>query len=560
MFFNPLMPHTLSDKTTKWLYFFITIAVLVNFSGLFVVILGPDGALYASISKTMALNNNFLELFVDGKDWLDKPHFPFWIAALSFKLFGFSTWAYKLPAVLFSMLGAWYTYRFAKDLYGRKTALWSVLIYLTAEHLVISNMDVRAEPYLTGLIIASVYYYYKAKISTSWFFPILLGSVFAGCAVMTKGIFALIPICGAIAGEIMFKKEWKSLFNIRWLVAAVLVFICMLPELFSLYYQFDLHPEKVVFGQTKVSGLKFFFWDSQFGRFFNTGPIQKSSGDPSFFLHTILWAFLPWSLLFYASIVQFVRINFNKVQQAEWYCISAALITTLIFSASKFQLPHYIIIVFPFFSILTAQYVCRLKFKKTVNTVRLTQLIVIILMLATVGVLHFFFAPKQVPVVAVLLLAAGVALLIAVSLTPINGQFKILFQCCSVAFLVNIYFNLVYYPNLVKYQADNEAAFWLNAHNPDQLPVVQKKNGHSHAMSFYLDQPLWIMNDGAPLPKPPYILFADAPFIQQLEKEGKKVTHIKSFDQFRVTRLNGTFLDHETRSTAVTTDQLVVIK
>jgi 4-amino-4-deoxy-L-arabinose transferase-like glycosyltransferase len=68
--------------TTKWLYLFIAIAVLVNLSGLFVPIIGPDGTLYASIAKTMAQRNNFVDLFAYGKDWLDKPHFPFWIAAL----------------------------------------------------------------------------------------------------------------------------------------------------------------------------------------------------------------------------------------------------------------------------------------------------------------------------------------------------------------------------------------------------------------------------------------------------------------------------------------------
>jgi 4-amino-4-deoxy-L-arabinose transferase-like glycosyltransferase len=66
----------------KWLYLFIGIAVLVNFSGIFVPITGPDGTLYASIAKTMAQRNNFVDLFAYGKDWLDKPHFPFWIAAL----------------------------------------------------------------------------------------------------------------------------------------------------------------------------------------------------------------------------------------------------------------------------------------------------------------------------------------------------------------------------------------------------------------------------------------------------------------------------------------------
>ena len=147
---------------TKWLYLLIGIAVLVNFSGLFVPVIGPDGTLYASIAKTMAQSGDFVNLYAYGRDWLDKPHFPFWVAAFSFNLFGFTTWAYKLPGILFMMMGVWYTYMFAKRLYNKEVALWSALILLTAQHIVISNYDVRAEPYLTGLIIAAVYHFYKS--------------------------------------------------------------------------------------------------------------------------------------------------------------------------------------------------------------------------------------------------------------------------------------------------------------------------------------------------------------------------------------------------------------
>src|SRR5688572_29722241 len=113
---------------TKWLYLFIGVAAVINLSGLFVPIMGPDATLYATISKTMVQRNNYVELFAFGKDWLDKPHFPFWITALSFNLFGFTTWAYKLPAILFLFGGAYYTYLFAKSLYNQQVALWAVLI------------------------------------------------------------------------------------------------------------------------------------------------------------------------------------------------------------------------------------------------------------------------------------------------------------------------------------------------------------------------------------------------------------------------------------------------
>uniref|UniRef100_UPI002636F362 ArnT family glycosyltransferase n=1 Tax=uncultured Mucilaginibacter sp. TaxID=797541 RepID=UPI002636F362 len=315
------MNRSASNYSYKWLHFFITAAVALNFSGLFVTILGLDGPLYACIAKTMVQRHDYVNLFSEGKDWLDKPHFPFWVTAFSFNLFGFTTWAYKLPAILFVLMGAVYTYLFCKKLYNKEVALWSVLIFLTAEHLIISNNDVRAEPYLTGLIIASVYHFYKTLDKNS-IGHLLLACVFAACAVMTKGIFALIPIFGAFAGQFIFTKNWKQLFHWRWLLAFVLVMLFLAPEIYCLYQQFDLHPEKLVFDQHNVSGIKFFFWDSQFGRFFNNGPI-KGKGDPLFFFHTLLWAFIPWSVLLYIAVVQF----FRQKNKREWFCISGALLT-----------------------------------------------------------------------------------------------------------------------------------------------------------------------------------------------------------------------------------------
>src|SRR5690606_39682498 len=122
-----------------------------NLSGLFIPILEPDGATYAAIAKNMVLNDNYWELYSMQRDWLDKPHFPFWITALSFKLFGFENWAYKLPGILFIFLGAYYTYRFAEERYNSVSiGLWSAIILLTAQHILMANNDVRADPDNTG--------------------------------------------------------------------------------------------------------------------------------------------------------------------------------------------------------------------------------------------------------------------------------------------------------------------------------------------------------------------------------------------------------------------------
>lgn len=547
-------------NNNKWLYLFIATAVLVNFSGLFIAIIGPDGTLYATIAKTMVLRHDYVNLYAQGADWLDKPHFPFWITALSFNLFGFTTWAYKLPGILFMMMGVWYTYLFAKSLYNKEIALWASLILLTAQHIVISNYDVRAEPFLTGLVIASVYHLYKANIQNN-FWQLLAGCVFAACAVMTKGMFALIPIGGAIAGQLIITKQWKQLFNWRWLIAAILILIFILPELYCLYQQFDTHPEKVVFGQKAVSGIKFFFWDSQFGRFFNTGPI-KGHGDPSFFIHTTLWAFLPWSLLLFTAIFQFIRNGVKNVQSHEWYCQCGSLLTFLVFSASKFQLPHYLNIVFPFFAILTAQYLYNLRSEKSIRAVRITQLILISILLAIIAVLHYLFQPEAYNwmIGAILLVLLGLLLFLPHAITT-KAFWRIGFSTLLVSFIVNLYLNLAFYPSLLHYQALSQAAMWINKHNPEKLSVAQSGDV-PFAMEFYLNQPLTNINtDGTgPMPPKPYLLFAQTDVINELKAKGWQMQPVKTFERYWISRLKPAFLNKNTRNKEINYSELVIVR
>ena len=554
------MQNALSDQKTKWLYLFIGLAALLNFSGLFVTIIGPDGALYASIAKHMVQHNNYSDLFVEGKDWLDKPHFPFWITAVFFKLFGITTWAYKLPGVLFVLMGAYYTYKLAKDLYTKETGLWAALILLTSQHIIICTMDVRAEPYLTGLIIAAVYHFHRS-LGRTWFVHLLFASLFAACAVMTKGVFALIPVGGAVAGELLIKKNWKMVFNFRWILALILIFIFITPEIYSLYTQFDLHPEKVVFGHQHVSGIKFFFWDSQFGRFFNTGPIKKSGGDPTFFLHTILWAYLPWSLLLYAAIAQFFRKNFKQPAEAEWYCICGALLTFFVFSVSKFQLPFYIVIVFPFFSILCAQWLCGIKAESSIKAVRITQTAIASIMVLLIILLHYFFRPSNLSLATGFLLVISVGLFVLVSRADDFGRFKILFQTCAVVFFVNLYFNLAYYPQLLKYQADSEAAFWINSYNTDRLPVVQTRIGFGFALELYTEAPVFYSwpAERSLLPKKPYLLYADTDLVNQFISQGVKIKRLQTFDSYRISRLKGKFLNRATRHETLAKTEVVLV-
>lgn len=552
------MDQTIPAKQLKWLCLFIAAAVAVNISGLFVTLMAPDATLYATIAKTMVLRHDYMNLVLDGRDWLDKPHFPFWMAALSFNIFGFTTWAYKLPAVLFILMGAVYTYHFAKNLYNKQVAMWAVLILLTAEQLVISNNDVRAEPYLTGLIIAAVYHFYKAYTRNSR--HLLAGSVFAACAIMTKGMFVVIPVGGAIAGHLIITKQWSKLFNWRWLAAIMLTMLLITPELYCLYRQFDLHPEKVVFGQKGVSGIGFFFWGSQFGRFFNNGPI-KGSGDPTFFIHTTLWAFLPWSLLLFAAVYQSIKKGIKNVQAHEWYCLCGGLLTFLVFSASRFQLPFYTNIIYPFFAIITAQYLFNVQQEKSVKAIRVTQLTVIALVLVTLGFLEYEFVPDHLkwPVIALVCLLYAAMVFVPDMISNVTLQ-KVVLSTAVLSFIVNIYLNLAFYPSLVEYQAGSMAGKYMNHFNAKRYPMKLYKDSN-WPLEFYLDMPVTIIDPDTikTPPKDIFLLYIPAGQVKELDKKGWSYGQVYSVNDYPITRLKLPFLNVRTRKNTLNNILVVTV-
>ena len=543
--------------TEKWLILF---AVLVNVTGLLSPIWGVDANLYASISKTMVIENNYVELFSNGKDWLDKPHFTFWIVALFFKLFGFTALAYKLPAMIFVFAGAFYTYLLAKILYNQQVGYWAALILLTAQHIVVSNNDVRAEPYLLGLVIGSVYHFYIAYKRNDYL-HLLTACLFTAFAIMTKGIFAIIPICGAIAGELIIKKQWKHIFNWRWVLSLFLVSIFILPEIYCLYIQFDSHPEKIVFNSTNVSGIKFFFWDSQFGRFFNTGPI-KGRGDITFFLHTILWAFLPWAILWYIAVYNYFKKNWRNVQKTEWICMSGSLLMLFVFSVSKFQLPHYINILLPFFSIITSQYISNLSQQKSIISLQIVQNTIIFISLLIIFLLNYFFKPqhfyKSYYFIEIILI---IALILIIKQKKYTAK-KLLVSSVLASFVINIYLNMAFYPSLVKYESGTQIGKYISSNYPEINPVYTSINNNSDALMFNLNRNLTLINlkkIDSNLKKP-YLFVGSLSDIDTLKNNGLKIKELMKTSDFHITLLNAGFINYKTRNNNLDFKFLVVVK
>lgn len=402
------------NKLLKQLIFMV---ICITAVGMFFPLTSTSfGPWYGSIAKYIALSNNWSDLMLSNKDWLDKPHFPFWASAASFKIFGINSFAYILPGFIFHLIGAYYTYRLTNFLYkNQTTALLATLIYLSVFHLMMSAIDVRAEAYLLGQIMPAVYYWlrYNEKFTIK---HLLLGALFTGMALMTKGVFVIITIVSGVFCLWVYDKKIINIINPKWWLALTLSFAVTLPEIIALYLQFDIHPEKVVFNHTNVSGIRWFLIDSQFGRFFGTGYIVNSNPNPAhwiFFIHTYLWAFLPWTFVFPAAIYYFIK-TFKQLSIKDKrnfiFLMGNFWISFIMFSATSFQVDHYINIIFPFAAIVSAQFMIQFINKNHVifKIQQYLSILIMVLLAIIIGLLftgfNLYFL-VSLEIIAVLILA-----------------------------------------------------------------------------------------------------------------------------------------------------------
>jgi len=541
----------------KWFYLFLIIGILVNATGLFITILDSDGTLYAYIAKNIAQTNDFINLKVVGRDWLDKPHFPFWMAALSYKVFGINTLAYKIPAFLFWGIGAYYTYLFAIRYYSKAIAQLSVLIYISATHLFISNNDVRAEPYLTGLLIGSVYHFSLAFSNEKWIKHMVIASFYAGCALMTKGPFILIAIGGGFVVEWIVKKDYKQFYSIKWIVALVLILLFTIPELYCLYQQFDLHPEKIVFDKTGVSGIRFFFWDSQFGRFFNNGPI-KGEGDKFFYVHTMIWAFLPWGILFYMAFGWLLSKIKASIRLNEYITLGGGGLMFLIFSLSRFQLPHYLNILFPFFAIITAQYFIQITKPSVIKAINGIQYFLIGAVLLIMALLIVFYRPEHYTLAIIFFAMTTTGCIFLFKGERLMNIFGKSFVAITGVFL---FLNTCIYPSLMDYQAGSNIAFYVNKLYPE-IKTSASLYETPYSYMFYTKSNLLFCDVAslkANLKNSPLLVYTNKDGLDSLKKYGIKTNIPVGFNYFHTSQLTSEFINYKTRESTLTQHYLVKV-
>ena len=254
----------LNFKTCYSLFLALFVAYL---AGLLVPLMDEDASHHACIALHMYQHHDYVNLIDDwGKDYLDKPHLHFWLAALSFQIFGVSDLAYRLPSFLMTILAVYGTYRIGKLLYhNRQVGVIAALIFASAQAEMLANTDVRMDALLVSGIVLAIWQLSEAVYFDKWY-NYLFGALGLAIGFTTKGMIGLVMPAVAIFWLLIYQRNWRRLFNWKWLLVIALFALFIFPCVYCYYLQFDLHPEKVVRGMKHVSGVKFILWDQNFER------------------------------------------------------------------------------------------------------------------------------------------------------------------------------------------------------------------------------------------------------------------------------------------------------
>lgn len=526
--------HPLLTKTQ--ILFFYLVFGTVYICGLFIPLMENDSAQHATMAMRMALENNFSEIFKGDTPYLDKPHLHFWLAAMSMKIFGINAVAYRIPALLMLALAAFSTKKMADLLYERKNnGDIAVLMFLSAQTIILSAHDVRTDAVLTGFIAFSLWQFLKF-IKGGKIFPAVFAGLGTAMAFSAKGQMAVVIIGLCIFSYLLYSREWRLFFNAKIIFAALAFAVGILPVVLAYDHQFG---EK---------GVEFILFNQSLNRL-NANGFQETSPDYLFFFHTLLWAFLPFSLLFYTGVFAetkfFIKNKFRKIEGKEFLTLGGFWMVILLFSFSKFKLPHYLNGLIPVLSVFTSAYLFSLKSNSEAKIMKVLLVVQIIVAVAgTLGlalILAYFTGISSVFLYILCALCFAGLYYLILKKQEVFTKYLLVSLMFSVA--VNLFLNTQFYPVLTRFQGGVKLAGYVNGNHIPKDKIYMPEGYETWSFDFYTQRNTprisfeKLKNDD--------ILLISA---KDLEKFPYRYKVLKKESHYRITRLSLKFLNPKTRA------------
>lgn len=543
--FYPIFDLNYSILTKAKAIIILIVIIGIYLIGAFTIdLLDNDATQYFTIAMNMYDTGNYMDVtWRPDYNYLDKPPLLFWLSAFSFSVFGLHHFAYRLPSILINLLGIFSTYKLGKKLYNEQVGLLSSIIYAANFAVFVINHDVRTDTMLAGFVIFSIWQLYE-YLQTKNKLHFILAFIGIGLSMSTKGpLGLLIPIL-SIGPFLVYQKRWKDIFKPEWLLGLVIVFITLTPMVYSVYQQHGME------------GLKFHFWDQSFGRITGNTKWEDTTG-PLFFVHSFLWSFLPWTIL---ALIAYVKKwigaikAYGKIDPFEIITLCGITLVFIAMSMAQYKLPHYIYVVFPLVSIITADYINNTfkqgRWEGFGSYISVSQIILNLLLWVAAGISFYIFPVKNLfTYIIVIGFFTGFLYLFLKKENSVPKIFSSsLVTIIGVAFVMNLHF----YPGLNPFQSGAAVGRDIKEMNISAGDVLIYKD-HKPTTDVYAEMIIprtmkrYQLDSIFNSDKPKYIFTCEDSF-EELKLAGINTRIIKSYDDFHTSTLSLPFLNPATRA------------
>jgi len=313
---------------------------------------GPDEPRYAWIARDMAESGDWVTPRLYGNPWFEKPVLYYWGAAASFKLFGVSEAAARLPSALAALLATLSLGWLALRLYGRATARWLLLLLPTSLGMIgfshAASTDMLFSGMLTvamvcaALVVGLARTEHSPVLKQTWWLASIAFGFFLGAAVLAKGPAALILSGGAISLWALLSKRWRDAFRLFHPAAVATFLLTALP-----WY--------VLCARRNPDFFRIFIIEHNFKRYLT--PEFQHIQPFWYYIPVVLLSFFPWiALLLWALYAGISHIRAeNKISHATQFLLCWSMFCIVFFSVSHSKLPGYVLPAIPAVGLLLAR-------------------------------------------------------------------------------------------------------------------------------------------------------------------------------------------------------------
>ena len=322
-------------------------------------LLDDADATHAEAAREMAASGDFVTLKVNGVRYLEKAPLPYWLAAISFRIFGVNEFSSRLPlalGVLGSMLLAAH---WAGRAFGPRAGAYAGMFMLTGTGVFLFTRVFIPEVLLGLFLAVALYSFLRALDAPHQPWRWYAGYAALALAVLTKGLVALVFAAGAAFLFLALTGEWR-----RWREFRIFTGLALLLAIAA--------PWHILAGMRNQGGMNghgffwFYFVNEHFLRFLGRRFPKDYNKMPALVYWTahLAWLF-PWSLflpLAIQSMVERWRARRKSASAAPWdfatrsrvMCAIYAAMILLFFSVSTNQEYYTFPAYLPLFILLAA--------------------------------------------------------------------------------------------------------------------------------------------------------------------------------------------------------------